>query len=422
MTFDPRDPSFFDPQAVEQELARVTEICDGCRRCHRLCPSFDYMLERVDAHEGEVSKVSSGDYRRIVDLCWQCKLCFNHCPYTPPHRFDIDFPRLMLRAKAARAKHEGVTRQDAWLANTDKVGAVGSATAPLSNWANSFGPHRALMEKAAGIHRGRNLPKFHHKTFARWFKERPARPQEGRRQTAFFYTCYVNYNEPQVGRDAVTVLEKNDCAVSCVEEVCCGMPYLDAGDLDSATANARQNVAALLPLVEQGAPVVVPQPTCSYVLKKEYPVLLAGDPGAQKVADATRDLFEYLALRRAEGTLATDFTGPAPGKVAYQMPCHLRAQNMGYKTRDVLQLIPGTKVTVVEKCTAMDGTWGMKKEYYPISLEFARRAAKEMEAAAPDAYMTDCSLSALQIEEARGEKPAHPASLLRAAYGLPEEH
>jgi Fe-S oxidoreductase len=181
-------------------------------------------------------------------------------------------------------------------------------------------------------------------------------------------------------------------------------------------------VAALLPAVEQGAPVVVPQPTCSYVLKNEYPVLLAGDAGAQKVAAATRDLFEYLALRRTEGTLATDFRGPSPGKVAYQMPCHLRAQNMGFKTRDVLQLVPGTKVTVVEKCTAMDGTWGMKKEYYPISLEFARRAAREMEAAEPDHYMTDCSLSALQIEEARGAKPAHPASLLRAAYGLPEEH
>ena len=422
MAFDPRDPSFFDPQAVEKELSRVTEICDGCRRCHRLCPSFDHMLERVDAHEGDVSRVTTADYRRIVDLCWQCKLCFNHCPYTPPHRFDLDFPRLMLRAKAARAKHEGVTRQDAWLANTDNVGAVGSATAPLSNWANSFAPHRALMEKAVGVHRGRNLPKFHHKTFERSFRTREAPPGEGRRKVAFFYTCYVNYNEPQVGRDAVSVLEKNQCAVSCPEQVCCGMPYLDAGDLDSATANARRNVAALLPLVEAGAPVVVPQPTCSYVLKNEYPVLLPGDEGARKIGAATRDLFEYLAQRRAEGTLATDFDGPSPGKVAYQMPCHLRAQNMGYKTRDVLQLVPGTKVTVVEKCTAMDGTWGMKKEYYPISMEFARRAAKEMEAASPDTYMTDCSLSALQIEEARGAKPAHPASLLRAAYGLPEEH
>jgi Fe-S oxidoreductase len=421
MPFSPDDPSFFDAAAVEKELARVTEICDGCRRCHRLCPSFDFMLERVDAHEGDVSKVTSADYRRIVDLCWQCKLCFNHCPYTPPHRFDIDFPRLMLRAKAARARQEGVTRQDAWLGDVDRVGALGSATAPLSNWANGFKPHRVLLEKAVGVHRDRNLPRFHHQTFARWFRRRGPRPAEGGRKTAFFYTCSVNYNEPQLGRDAVSVLEKNGCAVSCPEQVCCGMPFLDGGDLDAARANARRNLDALLPLVKDGADVVVPQPTCSYVLKKEYPVLLPGDADVAKVASASRDFFEYLAARRTEGTLATDFTGPGPGKVAYQMPCHLRAQNMGYKTRDVLQLIPGTRVTVVEKCTAMDGTWGMKKEYYPISLEFARRAVRDMDAAEPTTYATDCSLSALQIEAVRGQKPAHPISLLRAAYGLPEE-
>lgn len=244
---------------MEKELARVTEICDGCRRCHRLCPSFDHMLERVDAHEGDVAGVMSVDYRRVVDLCWQCKLCFNHCPYTPPHRFDIDFPRLMLRAKAARTRREGSRRQDAWLGNVDAVGSFGSAMAPL-----------------AGRHR--------------------------------------------------------------------------------------------------------------------------------------------------EGTLATDFPGRGPGKVAYQMPCHLRAQNMGYKTRDVLQLIPGTKVTVVERCTAMDGTWAMKKEFYPISLQFARKAVREMDAAEPTTYATDCSMAVLQIEEVRGVKPAHPATLLRQAYGLPEKH
>ncbi len=420
MPFDPTDPGFYDTQAVEQELARVTAICDGCRRCHRLCPSFDHMLERVDAHEGDVSKVSSADYRRIVDLCWQCKLCFNHCPYTPPHRWDIDFPRLMLRAKAARAKREGVTRQDAWLGNVDAVGSLGAATAPLSNWANAFKPHRILLEAVVGIDRGRNLPQFHHQTFARWFRERGGGRTAGRK-VAFFYSCSVNYNEPQVGRDAVAVLERNDCALTCPQQVCCGMPYLDGGDIASATANARQNLDRLLPLVEEGSTVVVPQPTCSYVLKKDYPMLVPGAV-AEKVAAATQDLFEYLASRHKEGTLVTEFPGRKPGKVAYQMPCHLRAQNMGFKTRDVLQLIPGTEVAVVEKCTAMDGTWGMKKEYYPISLEFARKAVGEMEAAEPATYMTDCTLSALQIEVVRGQKPRHPISLLREAYGLAEEH
>ena len=421
MPYDLKDPAFFEGKAVEKELARVTEICDGCRRCHRLCPSFDHMLERVDAHEGDVSKLGSPDYRRIVDLCWQCKLCFNHCPYTPPHRFDIDFPRLMLRAKAARVREEGVSLDDRVLGNVDRVGALGSALAPLTNWANGFPPHRAILEAVVGIEKTRNLPRFHHKTFARWFKERGPSKVEAGHKVAFFYSCSVNYNEPQTGRDAVGVLEKNACQVTCPEQVCCGMPYLDGGDIEAAVGNARKNLAALHRAVELGATVVVPQPTCSYVLKKDYPMLVPG-AASEAVAAKTMDLFEYLAGRHKAGSLATDFKGPSPGKVGYQMPCHLRAQNMGYKTRDVLELVPGTKVNVVEKCTAMDGTWAMKKEFYPISLGFARKAAAEMEAGHPDTFATDCSLSALQIEAVRGSRPAAPVSLLRAAYGLPEEH
>ena len=409
----------------------------------------------VDGHDGDVSRVTTPEYRKIVDLCWQCKLCFNHCPYTPPHRFDLDFPRLILRAKAARAAAEGVTRQDRWLGSADALGALGSALAPLSNWMRAFKPHRVLLEAAVGVHRDRNLPRFHHKTFARWFKERrgtagersdPAtrrartgdtlggemspslmttvaalRKPPSKRQVALFYSCSVNYTDPQVGRDTVSILEKNDCEVACPPQVCCGMPCLDGGDLASAAANARKNIAALAPLVGAGALVVVPQPTCSYVLKKEYPVLAPGKD-ADKVAHATRDLFEYLAGRHREGTLSRDFRGPGPGRVAYQIPCHLRAQNMGFKTADVLTLIPGTQVRVVERCTAMDGTWAMKKENYELSLGFARRATGEMEAQKPDTFTTDCSLSALQIEAVRGAKPPHPTRLLREAYGLPEEH
>jgi len=421
MPISPRDPAYFDTKAAEQELRRVTELCDGCRRCYRLCSSFDYMLDDVvDKHDGDHARITVPELRKIVDLCWQCKLCYNHCPYTPPHSWDIDFPRLMLRAKAARVKEEGLSRADAWLGDVDRLGALGSATAPFSNWANGFPPHRKLMEAAVGIDARRNLPKFHRKTFARWFRERGGGRVDSGSRVAFFFSCSVNYNEPQVGRDAVGVLEKNGCAVSCPEQVCCGMPYLDAGDIDAARDNARRNLEALVPLVDLGAAVVVPQPTCSYVLKKDYPMLVPGED-ADKVAGATRDFFEYLAERKQAGTLATDFPGKAPSKVAYQMPCHLRAQNIGYKTRDVLQLVPGTRVTVVEKCTAMDGTWAMKKEYYPVSLGYARKAVKEMDEATPDVHATDCTLSALQIEAVRGKKPAHPIGLLREAYGLPEE-
>jgi Fe-S oxidoreductase len=199
------------------------------------------------------------------------------------------------------------------------------------------------------------------------------------------------------------------------------MPYLDAGDIDGATRNARKNIAALLPVIEAGGDVVVPQPTCSYVLKKEYPDLVPGED-AKRLAARTFDLFEFLVARHREGALDTTFPGKGPGKVAYHVPCHLRAQNMGYKTRDVLQLVPGTTVSLVERCTAMDGTWGMKKEYYPLSLQIAKRAAAEMEAVQPDTFVTDCSLAALQFQDVRGEKPAHPATLLRRAYGIPPEN
>jgi Fe-S oxidoreductase len=417
MPYDPQHPEYHDLAAVRKELARVTELCDSCRRCHRLCPSFDFMLdEAVDGHDGDVSKIGPAQYRRVVDLCWQCKLCFNHCPYTPPHAWDIDFPRLMLRAKAARAHAEGVTRRDRWLGNVDAVGRLGSATAPLSNWANRFGPARAALEAVVGIERTRNLPRFHRQTFERWLRARGGVRTEGRK-VALFYSCSVNYNEPQVGRDTVAVLERNGCSVDCPAQVCCGMPYLDGGDLPAARANARRNLEALAPLAEAGVEVVVPQPTCSYVLKKEYPMLVPGR-AAEAVAGATRDLFEYLAARHKQGELVTEFPGKRPGRIAYQVPCHLRAQNMGFKTRDVLELIPGTSVQLVERCTAMDGTWGMKREYYPISLRYARKAAAEMEAATPDTFMTDCTLSALQIEAVRGRRPAHPATVLREAYGL----
>jgi glycerol-3-phosphate dehydrogenase subunit C len=421
VTFDFDDPKYYDVKAVEKELERVTELCDGCRRCYRLCTSFDFMLDDcVDKNDGDIAKITSADYRKIVDLCWQCKLCFNHCPYTPPHKWNIDFPRLMLRAKAARAKAEGVSFQDRALGDVDLVGTIGSATAPFSNWANSFPPHRALMEKALGIESSRRLPTFHRRTFASWMTARGTRPATEKTSVTLFYSCSVNYNEPQVGRDAVSVLEKNDCAVKCPEQVCCGMPFLDGGDIENARKNARKNVQSLRAAAERGEKIVVPQPTCSYVLKNEYPLLVPGEASA-KVAAATMDLFEYLATRKAEGTLNTAWAGKSPGRVSYQMPCHLRAQNMGFKTRDVLNSIPGTSVTVIEKCTAMDGTWGMKKENFKVSMQFAKKAADEMSAAKPDVFSTDCSLSALQIEEASGRKPVHPIALVREAYGIPEE-
>jgi glycerol-3-phosphate dehydrogenase subunit C len=428
-TLDIKSSEFWDLAAVDKELRRVYDICGGCRRCLPLCPSFRVLFDRMDVEEvdGDVDKLPAADVKEVVDLCYQCKLCFNHCPYTPPHRWEVDFPRLMLRARAAQARRSGVSLQDRMLGNADLVGKLGSLAVPLSNWMNELGVHRAFMQAVVGIHKARNLPKFARPTFSSWFKSRkrspdvaptaPAGTAPPARRVALFATCSVEYYATSTGRAAVNVLERNRVDVSLPRQRCCGMPYLDGGAVDEAKALIRENVASLAAAVREGREIVVPGPTCSYMLKQEYP-WLDGSADAQLVAANTRDIFEYLAKLHAAGELDTRFTKPV-GAVTYHVPCHLRAQNIGHKSAEVLRAIPGTSVDVVEKCSAVDGTWGFKKEYYELSMKLATPLFNAVTSGGPVAA-TDCPLAALQIAQGTGRKPKHPVEVLAAAYGFEE--
>jgi Fe-S oxidoreductase len=419
---DVNAPEFWDLGKVDTELRRVYDICNGCRRCLPLCPSFKVMFDRLDveAVDGEVDRLPPADVKEVVDLCYQCKLCFNHCPYTPPHRWAVDFPRLMLRARAAEARVHGGSLQDRVLGATDLVGKLGSFLAPLSNWMNELAVHRAFVQAVMGIHRKRNLPRFHRETFTRWFRRRRApSPGPSAPRVALFATCTVDYNDPATGRAAVRVLERNGVDVSLPEQRCCGMPYLDGGAVDECKALVRANVASLAAAVREGREIVVPGPTCSYMLKREYP-WLEDSEDARLVAAHTRDVFEYLHGLHAAGGLDTGFTRPL-GEVTYHVPCHLRAQNIGTKSADVLRLVPGTTVTAIERCSAVDGTWGFKKEYYELSLKVARPLFDAMGAPGVATTATDCPLAALQIEQGTGRAPRHPIQLLAEAYGLGED-
>jgi glycerol-3-phosphate dehydrogenase subunit C len=419
-TLDFRLPEFWEPGKVDQELRRVYDICSGCRRCLPLCPSFKVLFDRLDveAVDGDVEKLPAPDVQEVVDLCYQCKLCFNHCPYTPPHRWEVDFPRLMLRARAARARHRGIRLQDKVLGNTDLVGKLGSATAPLSNWMNEVSLHRAFMQPVLGLHKDRNLPRFQRQTFSTWFRGRP--PSAGEppreRKVALFATCQVEYHQPAVGRATVRVLERNGVEVTLPAQRCCGMPYLDGGAVEDARGLIRDNVRSLAEAVRGGCDIVAPGPTCSYMLKQEYP-WLDGSADSKLVASRTLDLFEYLARLQAGGALDTNFTR-AIGKVAYQLPCHLRAQNIGTKSADVLRAIPGAEVDVIERCSAVDGTWGFKKEYYELSLSVAKPLFDAVRVAGAPMVATDCPLAALQIAQGTGATPRHPIQILATAYGL----
>lgn len=426
-------PQFWDSTAVDTELRRVYDICSGCRRCLPLCPSFKVLFDRLDveAVDGDATKLPGRDLKDVVDLCYQCKLCFNHCPYTPPHRWAVDFPRLMLRARAAEGKRAGVSLQDRMLGNTALVGKLGSLAAPLSNWLNELSVHRAFMQWIVGIHRKRKLPRFHRPTFSAWFTARaktapvetpraggagvaPAGGPAGRK-IALFATCTVEYNAPAIGRAAVAVLERNGVDVTLPEQRCCGMPYLDGGAVDECRALVRANVRTLAAAVREGRQIVSPGPTCSYMLKQEYP-WLDGSEDARLVAANTRDLFEYLAQLHADGALDTRFSAPV-GRVTYHVPCHLRAQNIGTKSADILRAIPGTKVDVVERCSAVDGTWGFKTEYFELSMKVAAPLFDAVKSGAPT-VATDCPLAALQIGQGTGVEPRHPIQILARAYGL----
>jgi Fe-S oxidoreductase len=417
-TFDIRKPEFWDRADLDGELRRVYDICNGCRRCLPLCPSFKVMFDRIDVDEvdGDVEKLPARDVKEVVDLCYQCKLCYNHCPYTPPHRWAVDFPRLMLRARAAEARATGVTTQDKFLGNADLVGKLGTATAPLSNWMNELGVHRAFMQWVAGIHRKRNLPRFARETFSKWFRRRRgAKPAAAKRKVALFATCTVEYNDPAIGKAAVAVLEHNGVDVSLPPQRCCGMPYLDGGAMEECRALIADNVRTLAEAVREGRDIVAAGPTCGYMLKQEYP-WLGESEDAKLVGSRTRDLFEYLAMLHAAGELDTRFRNPV-GAVTYHIPCHLRAQNIGTKSADVLRLIPGASVETVERCSAVDGTWGFKTEYYELSLKVAKPLFDAVRQGAP-VTATDCPLAALQIKQGTGREARHPIQVLAEAYGL----
>lgn len=419
MAFNSDNESFWNQEKTDNELRRVFDICNGCRRCFNLCPSFSDLFDRLDEEsvDGEADRLGSGDLRSVTDLCYQCKLCFNNCPYTPPHRWDLDFPRLMLRSKAVQVRREGQLLQDRFLGQVDRIGRLGCFFAPLTNWVNRNPLLRWIMEKILGIHRDRHLPPYASETFNRWFDRRfnKSGPKEGKK-VALFYTCSVNYNHPDIGQACVDVLEKNGIQVVCPKQQCCGMPYIDGGDIEATKKSARANIDTLHALVKENYDVVVPGPTCSYMLKREYPVLLEGGE-VQEVARRTYDICEYLMALHAEGKLDTRFA-KGMGRVAYQMPCHLRAQNIGFKSRDLMQLIPGTTVHLIEKCSAIDGTWGLKQQYFNLSLKVAEPLLREIHESQSDLTASDCSLAALQIEQGIGKKALHPVQILAMAYGL----
>lgn len=425
-----QDPEFLNEASLFKELERVFDICHGCRRCFSLCNSFPTLFDGVDASStGEVDGLDKKVYWDVVDHCYLCDMCYmTKCPYVPPHAWNVDFPHLMLRAKAFKFKNAPPPARDRILSATDVVGSIAGipVVAQVVNAVNKTQFGRKMLDKTLGVHPKAPVPEYHSNTYRKRHARR-AHPNlqakaagNTRGRVVLFATCYGNRNEPELGEDLTAVFEHNGIEVSVMrQERCCGMPKLELGDLDSIKALKDANIAALAAKVDEGWDIVTPIPSCTLMFKQELPLLFPDDPLVKKVQAAMFDPFEYLWARHKAGALRTEFAGRI-GKVSYHVPCHLRVQNLGLRTRDILMLVPDTQVDAIERCSGHNGTYGVKREYREVSMKIGRPVVRRVNDSGADHYSSDCPMAGHQIESGleSGKTPTHPMKLLRTAYGI----
>ncbi len=425
LSYDPNEAKYWDAKALDGEIERVFEVCHGCRMCFKYCDSFPTLFDLIDdKYDGDVTKISAGETAKVMDACFQCKLCEVECPYTPraKHEFKLDFPKLVHRFKAQRARAEGTSFRDKVLGDPDRTAKFARASLGLANVANKVSVHRWFMEKVVGIHRDKLLPEFASSTFETWAKGAGLTDKKPGSEVVLFQTCYVDHNEPQVGKDTVAVLTKNGVDVACQKGLnCCGMPKWESGDLEGFRQKAKRNLDLLEPHVDAGAKVVAINPTCAMMLRLEYPELVAPEDKerAQKLAEAVRDPGEFLWSIRKEERFNTEFKSAPGEQLAYHAPCHLRAQQKGFKGRDLLRKIPGVKPGSVIECCGHDGTYAMKTEGFVPAARIGKKAFEGMKSADAEnneIWATDCPLAAIQFEQHAGVKPMHPMSILARAY------
>ncbi|HVC28758.1 MAG TPA: heterodisulfide reductase-related iron-sulfur binding cluster [Gammaproteobacteria bacterium] len=427
---DWQSPDFWNQDSLLAEMDRVFDICHGCRRCFNLCNAFPTLFDAIDATDGgELASVNKKVYWEVVDNCYLCDMCFmTKCPYVPPHPWNLDFPHLMLRGKAVKFKSKGAGLRDKVLSAPDKLGNFAGIpiVAQTVNAMNRNGTARKLLDKAFGIDADAVVPEFHSNTARKQLKHhtplaQSAEAAEGTRgKVAVFLTCYGNRNQPGLVTDLVAVLEHNGIPTRLTtQERCCGMPKLELGDLEAIRKSKQENIPMLAKLVDEGWDVVAPIPSCVLMFKQELPLMFPDDTEVAKVRDHIYDPFEYLMLRHRAGKLKTDFK-KSLGKVTYHVPCHQRVQNIGLKTKQLLELVPDTQVEAIERCSGHNGSYAVKSEFHDISMKIGRPVMERVAASGCDHYFSDCPMAAEQIQNGLPDRrePESPLQLLCMAYGL----
>ncbi|MFA6207463.1 MAG: heterodisulfide reductase-related iron-sulfur binding cluster, partial [Methylocystis sp.] len=425
---DWRSADFYDDAKLDAEMRRVFDICHTCRRCFNLCDSFPRLFDLIDeSKSGELDTVASADFKKVVDACTLCDMCFmSKCPYVPPHEFNIDFPHLILRYRAVEAKKNGVPAVDRALADTDRYGKWATLISGAANWATRRDntTMRGLEEKVAGVDRNAELPKYASKTLEAQATANPPMRDESApakaRKAVLYATCYGDYNDTSIGMSALAVLARNGVETKVVHPACCGMPKLEQGMLDDVAEAARKVAAAFAPYIDEGYDIVAPVPSCALMLKFEWPLILPEDASVKRLAEATFDLSEYVVdIARKEGL--AEGMAPLDGGVAFHVSCHSRAQNIGQKGAELLALIPEADVAVVERCSGHGGAWGYKKGNFETAMKVGKPAARQLHNADKKHVVSECPLAGLHIEQEietlggetpKPERVGHPIVLM----------
>jgi glycerol-3-phosphate dehydrogenase subunit C len=426
-----QDDAFYDEAHLESELRRVFDICHGCRRCFNLCDSFPKLFDMIDeSPTEEVEDLSSGQLKAVVDECTLCDMCFlTKCPYVPPHEFDLDFPHLMLRARAIEHKKGKTSFADKELAKTDRNGALGSYASGVANWATKDGGMaRGVMQATLGIDKHAYLPTFADIPFTTKTKSglpapNPDAPAFGRK-VVLYASCYGEFNDQTPGDAAIKLLTHNGVEVRVEHPACCGMPKFENGDLAAVAGSADSIAAFFAPLIDEGYDIVPLTTSCTLMLKSEWPLLLPAHEGVKKLSAATYDLSEIVVdIAKKQGLVPIK---AMPSSIAVHFACHARAQNMGAKAVEMLKLIPEAKPQVVERCSGHGGKWGIFRENFETAIKVGKPAARAVAKINPDYVVSECPLAGphlKQVMESVGsenipERIGHPIEVMAKAYGL----
>lgn len=424
LSYNPNEELYWDKEALQKEIVRTFELCHSCRMCFKFCDAFPELFNLIDKENLSVTDFTEEHVNRVAEKCFQCKICYFKCPYTKDdhHEYNLDFPRLMMRYQAIRAKEKGVKLVDKLLGNPDLIGKLGCSTAALANWGNKNPLGRFMMEKSIGIHKEKALPQFAPETFLKWFRKNGHQYQvpeeEAQDRVVIFYTCFGNYNNPDIAKDLAYVLFMNKIKFEVPKLNCCGMPAMESGNLNFAIKEAAGNFKVLYPYIQKGYKVLVLNPTCSLTMKDEYPILLEKQHPAEELEQFRQAIFdtnEYLFTLKREDKINRNFK-TSPGKIAYHIPCHLRAQNIGYRSRDMMKTIGNTSFVLVDECCGHNGTWAMKKENFKDSMKIGSKAFDRIKAAEHDIIASDCPLAAIQLEQGLNEPVLHTIQVLARAY------